>query len=701
MVNAKLMIPRFANMGQYNTIVVKVRFLDIPSRGLSALVSNGDCCDQDATMALVKSRQHVHYMAKCDSGSVSTFHLPYQTGTWNDAYYIHDKFNLEGLSNNMMDKFFAVGSIKASQAALQIGFSKGFKNFHGYMDEVSCRKVTDFVIGVDASDSISAPNFELFKNSIADLIRRIDIGEGRARMGIVVYSTTVTLTVPLSSNKDMLRLMAMKLPHAREGTSTEKAINVMRGIFQKQKRDAPKIGIILTDGISKNPTLTANEAKLTRDLGITMFAVGVSKHAEMKELEAIAGNVCESCIWYSNNICYVSHPEECALYIECYRKNVYGRKPEITHQIKTCPFGKFWNQLTLSCHKCKIPGTVSYIYTDEYMRNKRAYWKCVNHKSVPHCCSKGQIYEPNVGCIKDKSCSWYSNKCFEECPLDKDNKNVCLTKPYGYYKSKYLMYVEGMGWTGPHHCESGTEYDKRHCGCKQVNTKHKSKKVCKKELFLPFDTDLLDWSGNQVLVRNVGVHLTGKGAAYFDGHSKIVIPKLPIMNKYAELVIQMKYLEIGKGDTSAHALFSNSDCVMCKHPPPATVSLTSTKDYLHYSIKTSKKPATTMKIASKSCDWNSVEYRHDRYNLYGNSNGLKNYRFALGRINNNNAPLQIGFNHGTKNFKGYIDEFIVYSCKYLRYLGVVSFQRYSVSIVFCLMYQFYEKMYLSFGIVNS
>lgn len=38
------------------------------------------------------------------------------------------------------------------------------------------------------------------------------------------------------------------------------------------------------------------------------------------------------------------------------------------------------------------------------------------------------------------------------------------------------MYVDGMGWTGPHKCESGTEYDKKHCGCKQVNTKQRTKK---------------------------------------------------------------------------------------------------------------------------------------------------------------------------------------------------------------------------------
>lgn len=123
--------------------------------------------------------------------------------------------------------------------------------------------------------------------------------------------------------------------------------------------------------------------------------------------------------------------------------------------------------------------------------------------------------------------------------------------------------------------------------------------MCKKELFLPFDTDMLDWSGNRVLVRNVGVRLTGDGAAYFDGHSKILIPQLPILNEYTELIIRIKYLETGKGDTSKRALFSNSDCVMCKHPPPATLSLTSTKDYVHYLAKTSKKPATAMKISSK------------------------------------------------------------------------------------------------------
>lgn len=75
--DAKLVIPRFANFETYTDFIVKMKYLDTPSDRLEALLSNGDnCCDHIPSVALVKSRRNVHYMAKCDDDIVSTFHLP-------------------------------------------------------------------------------------------------------------------------------------------------------------------------------------------------------------------------------------------------------------------------------------------------------------------------------------------------------------------------------------------------------------------------------------------------------------------------------------------------------------------------------------------------------------------------------------------------------------------------------------------------
>lgn len=84
--NARLIINRFSNIDFYTDLVIKMRYLDDPgasSTGLQALFSNGDCCDNAATMMLVKSRNNLHFMAKTEVKSnnetidrITAFHLP-------------------------------------------------------------------------------------------------------------------------------------------------------------------------------------------------------------------------------------------------------------------------------------------------------------------------------------------------------------------------------------------------------------------------------------------------------------------------------------------------------------------------------------------------------------------------------------------------------------------------------------------------
>ena len=61
-----------------------MRYLEDPdSTGLHAMFSNGDCCDNPATMILVKSKYNLHFMAKTEVrknnetfDKITTFHLP-------------------------------------------------------------------------------------------------------------------------------------------------------------------------------------------------------------------------------------------------------------------------------------------------------------------------------------------------------------------------------------------------------------------------------------------------------------------------------------------------------------------------------------------------------------------------------------------------------------------------------------------------
>lgn len=74
---SKLVIKRFANFETYTDFVVKMRYFHSGSDRLEALLSNGDdCCDHVPSVAMVKSRRNIHYMAKCENEAVTTFHTP-------------------------------------------------------------------------------------------------------------------------------------------------------------------------------------------------------------------------------------------------------------------------------------------------------------------------------------------------------------------------------------------------------------------------------------------------------------------------------------------------------------------------------------------------------------------------------------------------------------------------------------------------
>lgn len=66
-------------------------------------------------------------------------------------------------------------------------------------------------------------------------------------------------------------------------------IYICRKIITKDQRPGvPIVGVVLTDGISKNEVKTRNAAKLLKDMGVTMYSIGVTDIKNKDELNDIA-----------------------------------------------------------------------------------------------------------------------------------------------------------------------------------------------------------------------------------------------------------------------------------------------------------------------------------------------------------------------------------------------------------------------------
>ena len=154
-----------------------------------------------------------------------------------------------------------------------------------------CPGPLDLIVVVDGSDSIFNDDFSAIKTAILGLLDTLILGEDNVKFGLVLYSSNITTVLALSSNKEHIRTRISTLTHSRQGTNTHLGIRKMNSMFAHHGRKGiPKAGIVITDGISKLPKKTAAAAAIAKRKNTNMYAVGITKHIDMNELENIASS---------------------------------------------------------------------------------------------------------------------------------------------------------------------------------------------------------------------------------------------------------------------------------------------------------------------------------------------------------------------------------------------------------------------------
>nr|QDO66815.1 hypothetical protein [Pinctada fucata] len=577
-------------------------------------------------------------------------------------------------------------------------------------EDSGCRSLIDFCIVVDGSDSISRDDFSTLRKAISSLIDRLNIDKDEGRMGIVVYSSKIARKVPLTSDKWTLQKEAEKLPHPRDGTNTALGIETMKELFQASPRPGvPKVGIVVTDGISKNTTETVIQANLTKDLGINMFSVGVSQLIDMPELigiasserqvltvdsfDALARNIeelvllvcptspvptttmkpaptppptqapisgpCDKCKM-QNGVGYNPHPDDCDKFTQCY----FGGENQIMAVYRQCPFGQYWDQGMLTCRpsaevncpndKCRHPRLLSYPY--QGTTSCRAYWKCNFGKAIGMCCPEGYEYNAFGGCVKSK-------KCNDTCPPQLINEGPCDKRPSWKNEKGFEQYVYGFGWVDMP-CAPGSRFDCNTCEC-SLHTSFLPGRVCRPEVHIPFDKNCKDESGKAVYVENIDVTLTGTGLGYFNGNtSKLIIPRFANVEHYSDFVIKMRFMDVTGG---VRGMVSNGDC--CSNE--ASLKMVKSERNIHYLAKCSRGATSTFYLPFIPGNWNEAYYMHDTKKLEGKVNGIGMEKWAYGSLRRSvygplkksAAGLQIGFVKGFENFHGYMDYVTIYMCR--------------------------------------
>ena len=157
----------------------------------------------------------------------------------------------------------------------------------------------DLVFVLDASTSVTEPNFELMKDFVADFLFIADIDNGNVRVGVIIYSTEDHLEFNLntySTKVDVLTAIE-DIPYRYGSTNTADALKTMRTEMYTaangDRPNVPNICIVVTDGVSNiNSRRTIPEAEEARAAGIHIYAIGIGL-TDTTELDGIASKPVE------------------------------------------------------------------------------------------------------------------------------------------------------------------------------------------------------------------------------------------------------------------------------------------------------------------------------------------------------------------------------------------------------------------------
>ncbi|KAK6190898.1 hypothetical protein SNE40_002668 [Patella caerulea] len=571
-----------------------------------------------------------------------------------------------------------------------------------------CRDRLDIVTVVDGSDSISEESFLMLKQALVELTHRLTIDKNYTRFGLVLYSSDIADEIDFTGNRTGLAGRILGLEHPRDGTNTHLGISAMIDMIGGTNRSVDTIGIVITDGISKDTNKTIAQANLAKVNGVDMFSVGVGSKIDTHELQSIASSsthciklssfdqlaetlkkmlpdvcpptttsttttpvpttttttpapttaslsidLCAGCKM-SNGIGYNNHPSDCHKYVQCY----FSADGSVSAFPMSCSAGLFWDQDELSCNfaqyvnctndPCVNPNTLFY-KTDT---NCRQYHSCANKLAKATCCPPVSSFNTvSNRCEVDETCE---DLCQGEEVADEE---VCYKRAVAGKPGVYKEIQPGVGWID-RICAPGTSYSDIDCHCSVMidAAPVPVAKECNPLLNLTFTNGVTDTSGHWNWVENVGV-VIGNGEAYFNGNSGLRIPRFSNVALGSTFMIKMRYRTDGTV-LGQQALVTNRDC-----GKPGSLDILLDQTTTTFGMKTDGGQRTTISITvAPQSEWKELVYRIENGVLSGTINGNTIKEETNGAIGKSECALQIGRGNTFSNFKGYIDYIEVYQC---------------------------------------
>ncbi|KAK6192403.1 hypothetical protein SNE40_003875 [Patella caerulea] len=310
---------------------------------------------------------------------------------------------------------------------------------------IACREQRfDVVALVDGSGSIASADFQKIKNSLEMFPAFLGLSGTERRFGVAVFSSDVTVPIPLTSNVAALMSDIASLQQPNRNTNT--ALGLTRVIEEFENFGIPeneKFIIVITDGVSNNMAQTLAVAASAKNMGITVISVGVGGGINVQELTGIASDPSQVIIAEDFDqltpklvdvIAMVCNDPDIGPCFGCILRNGIGYLPtddcdkflqcQISHPpiVEQCPFGTHWDQSALTCnyigqvncpngrcvgqsdgHRFKVSGNCS------------QYYECEDEVQKPRACDDGFSFDTTtLMCVADRDCTAQISACREQ-----------------------------------------------------------------------------------------------------------------------------------------------------------------------------------------------------------------------------------------------------------------------------------------------
>ncbi|XP_036361191.1 matrilin-3-like isoform X4 [Octopus sinensis] len=489
-----------------------------------------------------------------------------------------------------------------------------------YTEEMKCNQPVDVVILLDGSDSISDNDWVRSKNFVKELIGSFDIGLNTIHIGIIVYSSNIGDVIGLKKfhSKETLKFLANRLHHPKDGTDTAAGIRKVTEMMEAESRpNAARVAIVITDGRSKHPIQTTQEALKAKSAGIVMLTVGVGHAISRAELSQIATS--------EREMFDVSNFSGLQGIVGILRKLL-----------------------------CKNACLVTQKDSTFAMRDHCAgYWSCHYGRAEAKCCQRNHRYVQGKGCQPDGSCN-------QLCPHFKNtvenDKSECELLTDEDNPSSYIQIVPGIGPIS-RPCAPGSAFDKSMCSCAKVSKSWKPHVECKPSVSYNFNEDFADQSGNNVFAGYERVIITENGSAKFSDGSRINIWRFANVEFGEKLLLKLRFLTYNYGAVEQPIV---TNCYG-EYGEGPSIAITTVEQSITIKIKTEFGETGILRFFQVP-GFNNVTMVYDGQHVIAKVNGKIKSTALIGNIERRQAGLLIGDCDGQHSFHGEIDYFAVYMC---------------------------------------